>query len=298
MDRIDETEALGLGGVLAVVGRVAQQPRGHARPESEDNEGEQVAHGHGAAAGLVQGGAGSDVVGVDAAGHGTALAGGGEVVQGDEEEDGAGNVDEGVDAVDPAEHGGTLEEPLLEGQLPEDAEALLEVDDLEGMLAGDINGTLHEGDGSEGAAELVDPVDEGPVPGLDEEGELLEDAAQDTILEDEGVGGRDEAPVAEDLELATAQRGDLVGDQGRCRAGAPAVGRRAALVTGLVAPLVAGIGSPTGPAAPKVIVLVAVEPGTAEEEADDHEGLEECADGHGGGGSECCYWTAGVTTKP
>ena len=51
---------------------------------------------------------------------------------------------------------GALEEPLLETDFPEDSEALLDVDELEGMLASDIDGAFDEGKCGECAAELVD----------------------------------------------------------------------------------------------------------------------------------------------
>jgi hypothetical protein len=64
-------------------------------------------------------------------------------------------VDEGVDAVDPVQQLGAGEEPALEGQLPEDVQALLEVDELQGVAAGDVDGALDEREGREGAADLV-----------------------------------------------------------------------------------------------------------------------------------------------
>jgi len=47
VDSVHEPVALGLRRVRPLVLRVAQQPRRHARPKGEDDEGEQVAHGHG-----------------------------------------------------------------------------------------------------------------------------------------------------------------------------------------------------------------------------------------------------------
>src|SRR3954453_16660157 len=57
VDRVDEAVALGLLGVLAEVLGSAEQPRGHAGPKGKDDEGEEVAHGHGAAPSLVDVGA-------------------------------------------------------------------------------------------------------------------------------------------------------------------------------------------------------------------------------------------------
>jgi hypothetical protein len=45
---------------------------------------------------------------------------------------------------------------VLHGGLDEHAEALLEVDDLQAVLARGVDGGFLEGDGGEGAAELVD----------------------------------------------------------------------------------------------------------------------------------------------
>lgn len=138
---------------------VGEQARWHAGPEGEDDEGEEVADGHGAAAGGIQTGSGGRARGF-AKGLGVqreveVVAGGGVEEEPDEEEDGAGDVDEGVDAVGPVEEEGVLEEPVLDVEFVEEVEALLEVDDLEGMLAGDVDGGFDEGYGREGAAELV-----------------------------------------------------------------------------------------------------------------------------------------------
>lgn len=148
MDRVDEAVALGLLGVLAVVLRVAQQARRHARPQREDDEGEQVAQRHGPPARLVQPGARvaeEARVGAVGADERAPLARGGEVVQDHEEEDGAGDVDERVDAVGPLHQRRVLEEPLLDGDLEEEPEGLLEVDDLQRVLAGDVDRLLDEG---------------------------------------------------------------------------------------------------------------------------------------------------------
>lgn len=55
MNRIDKTVTLGLLCVRPIVCRVAQQPRWHAGPAREDDEGEEVAHGHGPSPLLIQG---------------------------------------------------------------------------------------------------------------------------------------------------------------------------------------------------------------------------------------------------
>jgi hypothetical protein len=58
------------------------------------------------------------------------MAGGCEIVEHHEEHNRTGDVDEGVDAVDPVENSWSCEEPFLEINLPEDMKTLFEVDNL------------------------------------------------------------------------------------------------------------------------------------------------------------------------
>lgn len=53
------------------------------------------------------------------------------------------------------ENGRVAEEPLLEGDLPEDEEVLLNMNELKSVPAGDVDGAFDEGKGSDGAADLV-----------------------------------------------------------------------------------------------------------------------------------------------
>lgn len=78
------------------------------------------------------------------------------IIQPGEEEDGAGDVDEGVYAVDLRHQPGVREEEALDGEFPENVQALLELDELQRMVACDVDGALNEGKRSECAAELVD----------------------------------------------------------------------------------------------------------------------------------------------
>lgn len=64
-------------------------------------------------------------------------------------------MDERVNAVDPVQDLGVRKEPLLEANLPENPEALLNVDELEGMLASDVDGAFDESQRSECATNLV-----------------------------------------------------------------------------------------------------------------------------------------------
>lgn len=54
VDGIDKAEALGLFSIRPAVIGIAQQTRGHARPQSEDDKGDEVAHGHCSASGFIQ----------------------------------------------------------------------------------------------------------------------------------------------------------------------------------------------------------------------------------------------------
>jgi hypothetical protein len=72
------------------------------------------------------------------------------------ENDGTGNVDEGVYTVGPAHEEGVVEEPALKGGLVEEVQTLLEVDKLESVPACDVDGAFDHCYGAEGAAELVD----------------------------------------------------------------------------------------------------------------------------------------------
>ena len=85
-----------------------------------------------------------------------AVAGRRVVEKEDEEEDGTRDVDEGVDAVGPVHERGMFEEPVLDGEFPEDMETLFEMDDLQGVTAGDVDCVLDHSHGGKGATELVD----------------------------------------------------------------------------------------------------------------------------------------------
>ena len=73
-----------------------------------------------------------------------------------EEQDRAGDVDEAVDSVCPVEEQGVLYEPPLNVEFVEDVKALLQVDDLKSMSAGDIDSAFHHCDSTEGTAQLID----------------------------------------------------------------------------------------------------------------------------------------------
>jgi hypothetical protein len=51
-----------------------------------------------------------------------------------------------------------LEEPVLDIKFEEDVQPLLERNDLERVTARDVDGAFEHSHGTEGAAELVDPV--------------------------------------------------------------------------------------------------------------------------------------------
>ncbi len=179
MYRVDKPKPLGLGRVLPRIRRVAQQPRRHARPKGEDDKREQIAHGHGPPPplkhrrperrGVIP------PVAVQRHHRGLLLtvgrrrlpvqpvarAGRRDVVQHDEVQDGAGDVDERVRLVGPAHQGRVGEEPALHGRLDEEAQPLLGVDHLHRVLARRLDCRGLQGDGCEGASELVDLRGEG-----------------------------------------------------------------------------------------------------------------------------------------
>ena len=164
VDSIHKPKALGLLRVLAHVARIAQQPRRHAWPEGKDDEGEQVAHGHGPPPPLKDGGPERRRKVSPVLKHRfpavfflqlVSWPRGRDVVEHDEVEDCAGDVYERVRLVCPPHERGALEKPLLHSGLDEDAQGLFEADDLEPMLAGSVDGVFLECQGSEGSSELI-----------------------------------------------------------------------------------------------------------------------------------------------
>jgi hypothetical protein len=73
-----------------------------------------------------------------------------------EEQDRAGDMDEAVDSVCPVEKQGVLYEPPLNVKLVEDVQALLQMDDLKSMSAGNIDSAFDHCDSTKGTAQLVD----------------------------------------------------------------------------------------------------------------------------------------------
>jgi hypothetical protein len=96
------------------------------------------------------------------------------------------------------------EEPFLKVYLPEDVKLLFEMDDLESMSTGDIDSALIESQRSDSTTDLVHEVDEKPVPTLDQEWQLLEKTAQESILKYVSVWCGNDALIAKHLKLATA----------------------------------------------------------------------------------------------
>lgn len=152
-------------GVVEAVFR-REQPRGHARPDAEDAEGDEVAERHCAAGG----------------GEGGVVRGG-EVVPADEE-DGAGDVHEGVGAVEEGEDVGVaVHEEVLDADLGEGEEDLrpggvFGVEDGDAVRFGDFPKAVgreeHCGEDFRGG---VEAIVERPVEHLDQEGEFLDEAA-------------------------------------------------------------------------------------------------------------------------
>ncbi len=142
-------KSLSVGSARKV--RVAQQARWHARPGREDDESQQVAHGHGAATLLVEVGVvgvedGAPVGGGDAGRlcglHLSLRAGGCQVIQDNQKQDGAWHVDKRVDAVDPVHHRCALHKVLLDRHFDKDVQTLFEMDELQSMAAGSLDDRL------------------------------------------------------------------------------------------------------------------------------------------------------------
>lgn len=73
-----------------------------------------------------------------------------------EEQDRAGDMDEAIDSVCPVEKQGVPYEPPLNVKFVEDVQALLQMNDLKSMSAGDIDSAFNHCDSTKGTAQLVD----------------------------------------------------------------------------------------------------------------------------------------------
>jgi hypothetical protein len=235
--RVYESKALGHLCVFSFVPWVAQQPWRHAWPQREDDKRQQVAHSHCSSSSLVQGRSRSHLVRLNSSGHHATLSSRRQVVEGNKEEDGARDVDKGIHSVDPVHQRWLLKEPLLNGNLPKYIQSLLEMNDLKGMSASYVDGAFNKSQGAKGSSKLVNleehcpnvsdtktarqdsvlttyPVDERPIPRLCQKGELLQDTAEEAVLEDDCVGRGHDPFESKYLEFAPAQCGSLV-QQGR-----------------------------------------------------------------------------------
>lgn len=194
---IDEAIGQGLRGIGALVRGIAQQAGRHARPGCENDEGEQVAHGHRSPPPLVHVRVQPTDSSMQSRGR-CALCRGllevlpgasrGDIVHDDQEEDRAGDVDERVGSVGPVHEVWSLEEPSLNRKLDKEMKALLEVDQLQGVSASDVDSGVVEEQGGESTAKLVDPVYERPIPSLDQKWVTTQDAAEKAVFEDLSVG--------------------------------------------------------------------------------------------------------------
>lgn len=160
VDRVNESVSLGLLRARALVGRVAQQSWRHARPTREDDEGEEVAHGHRASSLFIQGRVERRPAVRCRLARQRALCVTPrpcrrEVVEDDEEENTSWNVDERVRTVGPVHQRCVLQEPLLDGSLDEDVQPLFQVDELKGVSTGDVDGRLVHCQGTDGPTNLI-----------------------------------------------------------------------------------------------------------------------------------------------
>lgn len=80
------------------------------------------------------------------------------VVKPDEEEDGAWDVDEGIDACRPQHQRRMAEEQSLYVKLPEDLQPLLQVHKLKRVMASNMDGAFDDGNCAKCPTELVDLI--------------------------------------------------------------------------------------------------------------------------------------------
>jgi hypothetical protein len=64
-------------------------------------------------------------------------------------------MDEGVYPVDPRHNQRATKKEVLNGQLPEDSQAFLHLNQFQGMASGDVDGVFLKGDGGECTTELI-----------------------------------------------------------------------------------------------------------------------------------------------
>lgn len=109
-----------------------------------------------------------------------------------------------------------LQEPVLDIELKENMQALLKMDELKSMLPRDVHGFLNQSKSCKSSTELVYlqqcqyklsrhsrqqdgtyPVYQRPVPSLNQERELLQQPAQEVVLESPRVRRHDLLPVSQ-----------------------------------------------------------------------------------------------------
>lgn len=200
MDRVDKTIALRQLGLGAIVVGITQQSRRHARPNCEHHERQQVADSHSPSSRFVEMRAGWGTWGplfpglqATTPALDKSIPRDSIVVKPDQEGNGARYVDEGVQPIDVHHEPRVRHEELLNGDLPEDVQSFLQIDELKGMTTGNMNCAFNECDRREGSSELVylrssgsaslhfssrnsctHPVYQCPVPGLNQERELVQ----------------------------------------------------------------------------------------------------------------------------
>jgi hypothetical protein len=73
----------------------------------------------------------------------------------------------------------------------EDVHLLLKVDDLQCVMSRYIDGTLNERKSTNCSAYLIYPIYQSPIPSFYQKWELLQQAAQETLLENPRIRRRD-----------------------------------------------------------------------------------------------------------
>jgi hypothetical protein len=159
MDCVDEAIATSFFADSTRNIQIREETRWHAWPEREDDKSNEIASGHCTSPGSIElwtsvGGFCLTLWFVVQRQIDTVLCRG-VVEEPDEEENSAGNVDEGINSVGPMHQKWVFEEPALYVELMEDVEVLFEMNDLECVSASYIDCAFDHCDSAERATELV-----------------------------------------------------------------------------------------------------------------------------------------------
>lgn len=124
------------------------------------------------------------------------------VEQPNEKRNSAWNVDKRIEPIDEHHQGRVRHEELLNGQFPEDMPSLLQSDQLKSMLPSHVHSALYYSQSCECSAQLIHPVDQCPIPRLDQERELSENPAEESVAEYSRVRRIDSSSAAKEPEVS------------------------------------------------------------------------------------------------